>query len=162
MSAMIEETATVVRVAEGDAWVSVRTRSACSHCGTSSDCGTAMVSRLFGEKENLLRLPDTLGVAPGEQVVIGVSNALLLKASLLAYIAPLLGFIAAMIIGQGVGMGEEASGIFGLAGLGIGLWLVNCVTGGSDARKNYCPVMLKRAGTHYVPVNTVFDTGVES
>lgn len=162
MSTMIEETATVVRVEGRDAWVSVQTRSACGHCGASSHCGTAMVAQLFGEKENLLQLPDTLGVAPGDQVVIGVSNALLLKASMLAYIAPLLGFIAAVVLGQGIGMGEEASGLFGLAGLGLGLWLVNCVTGGRAARKNYCPVMLKRAGTHYVPVNTVFDTGVES
>lgn len=162
MSDMIEETATVVRVDAGDAWVSVRTRSACGHCSAGSDCGTAMVAQLFGEKENLLRLHDTLGVAPGEQVVIGISNALLLKASALAYIAPLLGFIAAVVLGQAMGMGEEASGLFGLAGLGLGLWLINRVTGSSAGRKNYCPVMLKRTGTHYVPVNTVFDTGVES
>lgn len=149
MKQMIEETATVVRVEEGAAWVSVQTRSACGHCGASADCGTAMIAKLFGEKENLLRLANPLGVVAGDRVVIGVSNALLLKASMLAYLLPLVSFIAVVGIGQWLGLDEEVSTILGFAGLGAGLWLTNHLTGGRHGREAYCPVMLRRAGAEF-------------
>lgn len=145
MSGMIEETATVVRIEEGSAWVSTSRRNACGHCGSGSDCGTAMLAKLFGDKENLLRLDNSLGAEVGEQVVIGVSNALLLKASLLAYLLPLLVFIAMVALGQWAGINEELSSLAGFIGLGLGLWITNHITGGAQGRKHYCPVMLRRA-----------------
>ena len=149
MSDMIEETATVMRVEAGTAWVATKSRSACGHCGSGSDCGTAMVAKLFGEKENLLRLDNSLDARVGEQVVIGVSDALLLKASALAYLLPLLALIAAVALGQWSGMGEDLSSLLGFIGLGLGLWTTNYITGGAQGRKAYCPVMLRRAGTEF-------------
>jgi len=142
---MIEETATVVRVELGAAWVSIRSRSACGHCSSGSDCGTAMVAKLFGEKENLLRLDNSLDAAVGEQVVIGVSDALLLKASAMAYLLPLTVLIAAVAVGQWLGLGDELSTLLGFTGLGLGLWFTNRITGGARGRGTYCPVMLHRA-----------------
>ncbi len=162
MSAMIEETAEVVRVEHGSAWVSIRSRNACGHCGSSGDCGTAMVAKLFGERENLLRLDNLLDARVGEQVVVGISNSLLLKASALAYIAPLLGFIAVVAVAQFVGVGEEASGLLGLAGFAGALWLVNRVTGGAAGRKAYCPTMLRRAAPSFVAANIPFNRGIET
>lgn len=149
MSSMIEETATVVRVESGVAWVSSKSRSACGHCGSGNDCGTAMVAKLFGERENLLRLDNRLDARPGEQVVIGVSDALLLKASALAYLLPLLFLIAMVALGQMMGLGEGLGSLLGFVGLGFGLWAVNHVTGGARGRKNYCPVMLHRSEPHF-------------
>ena len=146
MSDMIEETASVVRVEAGVAWVATRSRSACGHCGAGNDCGTAMVAKLFGEKENLLRLDNPLDARVGERVVIGVSDSMLLKASALAYLMPLLALIGAVALGQWSGLGEDLSTLLGFVGLGLGLWLTNYITGGSRSRKAYCPVMLRRAG----------------
>lgn len=153
MSEMIEETATVVRVEDGAAWVATKSRSACGHCGASGDCGTAMVAKLFGERENLLRLDNSLDAEVGERVVIGVSNNLLLKASALAYLLPLLFLIALVALGQMLGMGEGASTLLGFVGLGIGLWAVNHVTGGTRGHKDYCPLMLRRVGTVIGPID---------
>lgn len=146
MSDMIEEIATVMRVEADTAWVATKSRSACGHCSSGSDCGTAMVAKLFGEKENLLRLDNSLDAQVGEQVVIGVSDALLLKASALAYLLPLIALIAAVALGQWSGLGEELSSLLGFIGLGLGLWSTNYITGGARGRKAYCPVMLRRTG----------------
>ena len=153
MSDMIEETARVVRVEDGSAWVATKSRSACGHCGASSDCGTAMVAKLFGERDNLLRLDNLLDVQVDEQVVIGVTDSLLLKASALAYMLPLLFLIAMVGLGEWMGLGESMGTLLGFVGLGIGLWAVNHVTGGAAGRKDYCPVMLRRAG----PGSTVIE-----
>jgi sigma-E factor negative regulatory protein RseC len=162
MSDMVEETATVVRVEQGAAWVSITTRSACGHCGSSGDCGTAMVSQLFGEKENELRLENTLDAAVGDQVVIGVSNTMLLKASMLAYILPLLALILVVGLGRSIGLGDEMSTALGFVGLGLGLWVTNRITGGAEGRKAYCPVMLRTAKHEFIPSTIGFTTGVKT
>jgi sigma-E factor negative regulatory protein RseC len=162
MSDMIEETATVVRLEQGSAWVSIKTRSACGHCGSSSDCGTAMVAQLFGEKENLLRLDNSLDVEVGEQVVIGVPNTMLLKASILAYMLPLIALIVMVGMGRWMGLGDDFSTALGFIGLGLGLWVTNRITGGATGRKAYCPVMLRRARHEFIPSTIGFTTGVKT
>lgn len=162
MSDMIEETATVVRLEQGAAWVSIKTRSACGHCGSSTDCGTAMVSQLFGEKENQLRIDNSLEVQVGDRVVIGVPNTMLLKASILAYMLPLIALIVVVGLGRWIGLGEDLSTALGFVGLGLGLWVTNRITGGAQGRKAFCPVMLRRAKHEFIPNTIGFTTGVKT
>lgn len=159
MSDMIEETVTVARTQAGVAWVATRTRNACSHCETSSHCGTAMVAKLFGEKTNLLQIENSLDARAGEQVVIGISNALLLKASVLAYLLPLIMFIATVGLGQVLGLRESVGTLLGFCGLGLGLWIANLITGSLSGRMIYCPVMLRRVYQHTINP-TDFEKGV--
>jgi sigma-E factor negative regulatory protein RseC len=145
---MIEQEASVVAVADGAALVEVARRSSCSGCGQSNSCGTATVAKLFGSgNATRLRVIDHLGLAAGEQVVIGIRNPVLVRASLAAYLLPLLALLAAAGGAEAAGLGDVAGAASGVLGLLAGLWLAGLVTGGSGAKARFRPVLLRRADT---------------
>jgi sigma-E factor negative regulatory protein RseC len=142
---MIEQEATVVAVADGSALVDVQRRSACSACGQGQHCGTDLVGRLFGNgNATRLRIVDRIGLAPGEQVVIGIRNRTLVQASLAAYLLPLLALIGAAGTADSAGLGDLGSAGLGIAGLALGLGLTGLITGGTGARARFRPVLLRR------------------
>ena len=83
---MIEETATVVSC-EGDlAEVKTERPTACGSCTARQGCGTALLARVLGNREPILRVANPIHAQPGERVVIGVPESGLVLASLLLYL----------------------------------------------------------------------------
>jgi sigma-E factor negative regulatory protein RseC len=142
---MIEQEASVVAVADGAALVEVPRRSSCSGCGHGASCGTATVAKLFGNgSATRLRVIDHLDLAAGERVIIGIRSPLLVRASLAAYLLPLMALVAAAGGAEAAGLGDVAGAASGLGGLLAGLWLAGLITGGSGARARFRPVLLRR------------------
>ncbi len=143
---MIEETATVMRAEGGLAWVLPRPRgSACGHCSARAGCGSATFGDLFGlgPVVALIEVENRLCARSGEQVVIGIPDAVLIRASLLAYLLPLLAMLVAVALASSAGCAEGAQAVAGLAGLGAGFSLTRKLTRGARAR--YRPGVLRRA-----------------
>jgi sigma-E factor negative regulatory protein RseC len=149
---MIETPATVVDVKPGVAWVETVRQSACGHCESAGSCGTSVLAKLFGAPRSRLRIDDAQGLRLGEQVVIGIPDGTLVRASFVAYLIPLLVLIAAAGLATRLGAGEGAVALTGLAGLGIGLWLSGRLTGGPSARARYRPVLVRRGATTEVEI----------
>ncbi|AFL74655.1 SoxR reducing system RseC family protein [Thiocystis violascens] len=143
---MIEEIASVVAVDDGGVWVETRRRSACGHCDSASVCGVSALAKLFGEGRNRLRIADPAGLRLGDRVVIGIPDGTLVRASLIAYLLPVIALVAAAAIGTALHLAEGAVALFGLAGLGSGLWLGGRITGGVAGRERYRPTLIRRAG----------------
>lgn len=148
---MIEETG-VVLVAHGDlAEVECRRQSTCGACGLSGGCGTSLLERYFGRRQQILTVHNTVGAQAGDPVVIGVPEGALLTAAFAAYLAPLITMIGGALLGGWLAgatamtatNGAELLG--GVAGLALGLlWLRRFGrTQGEDPR--YRPVILRRA-----------------
>ncbi len=142
---MLEETALVIDLRDGMVLVETRSRSACSACGSGS-CGTSVVSQLFGLKRNRLALDNGLGARIGDRVVIGIPDAVLVKASLWAYLVPLALMVVATGVADGFALGNLMQALCALLGLGAGLYLVRQVTGRDSRRHEFAPVMLKIEG----------------
>lgn len=149
---MIETPATVVEVRPGVAWVETVRQSACGTCGNAGHCGTSVVAKLVGAPRSRLRIEDAEGLRVGEQVVIGIPDGILVRASLVAYLLPLLFLIAAAGSATRLGAGEAGVALTGLVGFGIGLWLSGRLTGGPSARARYRPVLVRR-GTSAVALS---------
>jgi sigma-E factor negative regulatory protein RseC len=149
---MIETPATVIDVKPGVAWVETVRQSACGHCESAGSCGTSVLAKLFGAPRSRLRIDDAQGLRLGEQVVIGIPDGTLVRASFVAYLIPLLVLIAAAGLATRLGAGEGAVALTGLAGLGIGLWLSGRLTGGPSARARYRPVLVRRGATTEVEI----------
>lgn len=149
---MIESPATVVEVKPGVAWVETVRQSACGHCESAGSCGTSVLAKLFGAPRSRLRLDDAQGLRVGEQVVIGIPDGTLVRASFVAYLMPLVFLIAAAGVATRLGVGEGSVALIGLAGLGIGLWLSGRLTGGQFARERYRPVLVRRRASADVPM----------
>lgn len=107
---MIEESGRVVAV-EGDfAWVESERTSACGSCAVRKGCGTSAIAKVFGRRRMQLRVLNRINARVGDDVVVGISEAGLLRGSLAVYAAPLAGLFAGAFTGHFAGRQLLASG----------------------------------------------------
>lgn len=117
---MIEETGRVVAVRDGQAWVQTLRQGACQSCKVRSGCGQRLLTEMSGGRASQVRVTNQSRARVGDSVVIGVPETLLLRASVLVYLVPLLTMMAAALLAAGpLGMSDPwvalCSGL-GLAG----------------------------------------------
>lgn len=142
---MIEQRATVLAVADEAALIEVARESGCAGCGRAARCESATLARVFGNgAATRLRVQDSIGVAPGDQVLIGVRNQTLVRASLVAYLLPLLTFVGSASAADAMAVSDLGSALAGALGLAVGMLLTALITGGTGARARFRPVLLRR------------------
>ncbi len=151
---MIEETGRVIGVAGDLAEVETRRQGACGSCSANGACGTSLLARYLGRKPLLLKAQNRAGASPGDLVVVGVPEDGLMRASLAAYLVPLLGLIVGGMAGPVLfASGDDgASALMAFAGLGLGLvWLAHF--GRAHTRDpSYRAVILRRVSEPSVAV----------
>ncbi|WP_078119054.1 SoxR reducing system RseC family protein [Thiosocius teredinicola] len=138
---MLEAIVTVTRVEGSVAWVEGQAQSACSHCGSSAHCGTSTVSKLFGPRRQVMQVENVLDAQVGDRVVIGISDALVSRASLGAYMLPMLSMAIPAAVGDKLGFGDGMVATLALIGFFAGLVVVGHLSSRSGAR--YRPTMLR-------------------
>lgn len=106
-------------------------------------CGTAILAQMFSQQpRSPLRVANPIQAGIGERVIVGVEEGSLLRATLLAYLLPLVLFVAgAIAAGRFLG-GDAASALGGLAGLSLG-WIGARIL--SRRPRGAQPVILRRA-----------------
>lgn len=98
---MIEEQGRVVATEPGAVWVETVRRSTCSSCSANAGCGQGLMQRLgVGAGRARVRALSDLSLRVGDAVVLGIHEDLLLRASVLFYLFPLLGFFRGSIAGD--------------------------------------------------------------
>lgn len=96
---MIEETATVVRIGNGQVWIKSQKGGACAGCMQQSSCGTATLSKLLPQRE--FALACVLSLQPGDQVRVAIDDSCLVWGSLLLYLLPILAMLLMVaLVGQ--------------------------------------------------------------
>ncbi len=114
---MIEQQATVVAVEGETAWVTAPRRPACARCARGGGCGAGLWARALGLRQARVPVDNPIGARVGEQVVVGLEEAALLRGSALLYLVPLGALLTGGVVGQGFGeeVGALAGGAAGLA-----------------------------------------------
>lgn len=150
---MIEESGLVVAVRGDEADVVTERRSVCGHCAAQGACGTSLLDRFLGRRPSHVVARNQAGANVGERVVLGIAEQDLLGLSVAAYLVPIGGLLAGMLLGDWWGGG---SGIAALAGAALGMalaliWLRRYSVGllRDGARQ---PVVLRRIGASGVMV----------
>jgi sigma-E factor negative regulatory protein RseC len=138
---MLEESAHVVEVYDDLLIAETQSRSGCSHCSTES-CTTSVVAKLFGVRRNRLVMENSLGARPGDQVKIGISDRSLVRASLMAYLMPLLFMLGVTAVGNLAGVSEFILSLLALVGLAMGFFIVHWVSRGGLSHR-YEPRLLR-------------------
>lgn len=154
---MIEETGTVIAESGDHLWVQTIQKSTCSGCSARHGCGQGVLARLSDGRANQLRVRLEEGfhgngyngsvrhVRVGDQVVIGIEESLLLRASFLVYGLPLLTLVLGALFADQVWPGNDLAAIaFAAAGLTTGFVIVRLQ---SVLRDRIRPVLLRRATT---------------
>ncbi len=144
---MLEETAWVIDVNDGLLTAETESRSGCGHCNTDS-CTTSVVAKLFGVRRNRLVMENSLDARPGDRVVIGIPDPLLVRAALMAYLLPLLFMLGMTGLGDLIGINEFVLSLLALAGLALGFFTVHWVARGG-ASQRYEPRLLRIVAAAY-------------
>ena len=140
MKALIEETGRVVAINATSAWVETIRTSARDACSAQKGCGHGLVNKASPGKT--FRLEISLGnhsVNIGDEVVVGIPEDSLIKASFICYVLPLMLLMSGAVIGK-LWLGEMASALFGLVGLVVGFFLVRKL--GNSTEIETTPVLL--------------------
>lgn len=154
---MIEERAVVAETSHGYAWLDIQRQSACSGCHANAGCGTATLAKIWTGKRMRVRALSDLPLQPGDEVIVGVADGMLLRGALLAYLLPLMLLFAGAILGQTAfaSAGEEPIVLSALAGLGLGFLAVRALSRRFQNDIRYQPVVLRRAVATTVAVNVL-------
>jgi sigma-E factor negative regulatory protein RseC len=147
---MLEETAQVVRIKGGEVWVETQRRSSCGSCSAEKGCGTATLSKVLGNRRNVVRVLSAIQLGVGDQVVIGIREQALVRGSLAVYAVPILLLLLGGLIGE-LGAqqfiwenAEFASVTLGISGLIAGLVWLKRFTRRIQNDPNFQPVVLRR------------------
>ncbi|CAD5109114.1 SoxR reducing system RseC family protein [Zestomonas carbonaria] len=117
---MIEETGRVVAVESGAVWVETLRKTTCSSCAANAGCGQGLMDKLgIGARRGHVRALCDLNLAVGDPVVIGVREDLLVRASLLVYLWPLLAFFAFAVLADCLALAEPLIILSGLGGFAL-------------------------------------------
>lgn len=93
---MIEETALVTRVANGQVWIKSQQGGACGSCMQQSSCGTATLAKLLPKRE--FAVACDLPLQSGDQVRVAIDDSCLVLGSLLIYLLPLLVMLLPVVV----------------------------------------------------------------
>ena len=94
--AMIEELAVVVKIENHQVWVESGQNSACGGCLQKASCSTNAIGSVL--KKRSVPVDSDIQLKTGDQVMVAIDESLLLRASLLLYLMPLI----ALFIGAGM------------------------------------------------------------
>lgn len=128
---MMTETGQVVATeGDGHAWVETQRKTVCGDCVAQKGCGTSVIAKVLGRRSNRIRVINTINASPGELVVIGIEDGMLVRASFAVYAMPLILMLAGGLTGSMLGDAfhwesrEGVTAVFGVSGLLSGfLWL---------------------------------------
>ncbi|MGB5297428.1 MAG: SoxR reducing system RseC family protein [Thiogranum sp.] len=147
---MLEETAQVVRIRGEEVWVETQRRSSCDSCAAEKGCGTATLSKVLGNRRNVVRVLSAIPLGVGDRVVIGIREQALVRGSLAVYAVPILLLLLGGLLGE-LGAqqfiwenAELASVTLGISGLIAGLAWLRRFTRRIQNDPNFQPVVLRR------------------
>lgn len=90
---------------------------ACDQCELNKGCGTGALSRLIGRRPRPLVIDSEHDCKPGDQVVVELPEAALVRASLLLYGLPLLGLLVGAVLAASLALPDFVVAAIALCGL---------------------------------------------
>ncbi len=97
---MIEETAVVAKIEHNQVWVESAPKQGCGGCMQKSSCSTSVIDKFI--KKRSIAVDCEIELKPGDEVIIGISEGVLIKASLLLYMLPLVVMVLSGAVAEGL------------------------------------------------------------
>ena len=125
---MIEELAVVVKIENYQVWVEGGQSSACGGCLQKASCTTNVLGSVL--KKKAVRVDSDIELKTGDQVMVAIDEAVLLQASLLLYLLPLIALftgagVADWLLADNIRYADLWIAASALSGFLLCLWLIN-------------------------------------
>lgn len=91
----------VVAVDGETARIRLAPASSCQRCLSGKGCGAGVFSRLFARRTVELAVDNTIGATPGQRLLVGVTTVALTRVAARLYGAPVLAFVAGVLLVTG-------------------------------------------------------------
>lgn len=146
---MIEETARVIAIENGQLLLEAQTRTACGACEAKQGCGTSVLSKWVGRKFTRFQVPNTINARVGDEVVVGLAEAAMLKGSVLVYLLPLLAMIGFALLAESLIAADAGSRdlmvlVAAVVGFALTLAFARRLLASSRLRSKLTPVVLRK------------------
>jgi sigma-E factor negative regulatory protein RseC len=146
---MIEETARVIAIEDGQLLLEAQTTTACSACEAKQGCGTSVLSKWVGRKFTRFQVPNTVNARVGDEVVVGLAEEAMLKGSVLVYLLPLLGMIGFALLAEVLISAEAGSRdllvlVAAIVGFALTLAIARRLLASGSNRRRLTPVVLRK------------------
>ncbi len=125
---MIEELAVVVKIENHQVWVESEGNSACGGCQQKTSCTTNALGNVLKKKS--VPVDSEIQLQTGDKVMIAIDENLLLRASLLLYLLPLVALftgagIADWLLADTLPSADFWIAVSALSSILFSLWLIN-------------------------------------
>jgi sigma-E factor negative regulatory protein RseC len=155
---MIEEPAVITAVMGERALVRARGMASCGGCGKRGGCSAGLLARALGTREPVIDVNNSIHARVGEDVLVRIPEATLLKGAALVYGVPvammlilgLLGHLWAHVLGVRE-FSDGAATLGGLAGLAIGFVAVRLCSHRVHPHGWVCSVVACPQSVHMAP-----------
>lgn len=146
---MIEEIAVVAKIENNQVWVETRGAKGCGGCLQKSACSTSVLDKMI--RKRAVAVDCDIDLKAGDEVVVGIEEGVLIRASLLLYLLPLLamgtgGALAQSFVSADYGKADLVVAGVALASLGLSLWLINKLQQSFFFPYLARPVVIKKVG----------------
>lgn len=143
---MLETPAVIVETQQTSALVEADFGGGCgSGMCAKGGCGAAVLAQLFSRNpRGPMRVANPIQARPGERVIVGVEEGMLVRSTLIAYLLPLGMLLGGALAGRAWLPESDGLAVVGaLAGLAVGWGLARAL--GRRQARSAQPVILRRA-----------------
>jgi len=148
---MLEEAGSVVALDGSKAWVQTIRKSACSSCEAKSGCGQGVLASISDGKANQVLVDNTLNLNVGDEVLLGIPEDMLVRASFMVYFLPLLTMIlSAAATEKWLSVGDGWVALAGGLGLLAGFVVVSLYSRLHSNDQRFCPKMIRSIGRSFL------------
>lgn len=138
---MIEQRGRVIAATDQEIWVDGMPESACGSCSLKAGCG----QRLLSGRTRRVRVRNELGAQVDDEVVIGIPKDILVKASILLYLIPMLVMLLMAVLTHRFLSAQDGWVLVAAAaGLGLGLAVAWRLAAAHRVRAVMRPRLLRR------------------
>ena len=124
---MIYETGKILAIDDHQLWVETLKQSTCGTCAAQKGCGQSLWAKLGLSSRRQTAIPRSLAgdesivssLVVGDTVTLAIEDNAVVKASLIAYLLPLVGLLFAVWVGSLLALTEPA--VIGLSLIGLAL-----------------------------------------
>lgn len=144
--AMVEGIAQVVAIEGTVAWLVPEQTTSCGGCASASACGSKGIGTTASRLElRRFQLVNDADLRVGERVVVGIREHALLRASITAYVIPLVALLIAGVLAQWAAHNDIVTMVAMFAGFALGLWFARKGAERLMTMGDLAPCFLRRA-----------------
>ncbi|MCA1785703.1 MAG: SoxR reducing system RseC family protein [Desulfobacteraceae bacterium] len=141
---MITEYGIVTRATPAMAWIKTNRTATCGGCTAKDSCGT-----MHRGQEMMVEVPNTIGVTPGDSVVIGIETKPVMLLTFLVYVVPIICLVIGALAGDAVspliGINPSFSAmVLGFSAFGAAFFVLHKKSAALDQKKGYKPVLIRK------------------